>query len=128
MKPTLLIADDEPKFVDNFKEILLMSFDCNILVHSSSIGAMETIKKEHVHILFQDIHMPDVIGFEVVKEIKRMGKDLTIYLMTSWEEDAYPIKSADLGVFYLRKPIVPKHLIEQLTKIFDKEGLEYKKK
>jgi CheY-like chemotaxis protein len=127
-KPTILIVDDEKSFTDKLAEFLNIPFDCNVIVQNHSNDVMDTVKNQHVDILFQDIHVPGPDGFEVVKQIKKSGIDIIIFIITSWKEDAYYLKSSDLGVNYLPKPIGFKLLQNTLTEIFEKHGFDYKKK
>ena len=48
--------------------------------------------------------------------------------MTAWKEDAYYLKSADLGANYLPKPVGFRVLQNTLTEIFKKHGFDYRKK
>lgn len=127
-KPTILIVDDEKQYADNFAEFLNLSFDCNVLKLQDSTEVEDLLEKQPVHVIFQDIHIPGPDGFEVVKRIKEKGRNMVIYIITSWKEDAYYVKCADLGVKYLHKSAGFKLLTPELVEIFDKIGLEYKKK
>ena len=128
MKPTIVIVDDEKSLTDDFANLLTASFNCNVIVHNHSDDVIDLIKNEQVHILFQDIHVPGPDGFEIIKQIKKIGKDIEIFMITSWKEAAYPLKCADLKVTYLPKPISYKILLVTLTEIFEKKNLDYKKK
>lgn len=128
-KPTILIVDDDKAFTDKFVEFLNIAFDCTVIVRNDSNGAAYVVKDEHVDILFQDIHVPGPDGFEIVKILKEFKLDaVKVFIITSWKEDAYIKKCAELGVEYLPKPIGYKLLQKSLVDIFDKKGLEYKKK
>ncbi len=127
-KPTMLIVDDEKGLTDMFFEFLTANFNVNVIVQNHSNDVIDLINNQHVDILIQDIQVPGPDGFEVVKQIKKTGNNVIIFLITAWKEDAYYFKSAELGANYLPKPIGLRFLKNTLTEIFEKHGFDYKKK
>ena len=127
-KPTMLIVDDEEGLTDLFSEFLTGHFNVNVIVQNHSNNVINLINNQPVDILIQDINVPGPDGCEVVKQIKKTGKHVIIFLMTAWKEDAYYLKSADLGANYLPKPVGFRVLQNTLTEIFKKHGFDYRKK
>src|ERR1039458_3222405 len=127
-KPKILIVDDDKDFTDKLEEFLHIPFDCDVIVRNQSNGVVYVVKDDHVDVLIQDIHVPGPDGFEVAKRLKDLGINIEVFLVTSWKEDAYNAKSADLGAHFLPKPIDYKMFQKRLTEFFEQKGFDYKKK
>ena len=67
---SILIVDD----VSNMRRLLastLRSLDVtNILVANNSLGAIETYKNKKIDIVFLDLNMPEIDGFEALQQIR----------------------------------------------------------
>lgn len=65
--------------------------------------------KEHrdeYSIIFSDINMPKMDGFEFITEINQLKVDTDIFLVSAYDGDSYKIRADSLGAKgYLTKPI-----------------------
>ena len=128
MKPTFMIVEDEKSIAVDTANRLKLCFDCDVIVETTGDNVIDMLKSKPVHFLLQDIHVPGPSGFELIKQIKKLGFKLEIYVITSWDEDSYYKKCDEVGVVYIAKPIDFKILIPDLTEKLKKSGLDYLKK
>ncbi|MFH1415708.1 MAG: polysaccharide biosynthesis protein [Elusimicrobiota bacterium] len=100
----ILIADDEK----GIKNVLSKYFDgrgFNTLLASNGREAVEIIKSNNVSIAIIDIRMPGFMnGIHVLKQIKKMGKNIEVMILTGFGTDKIRQVCRDLGASYLEKP------------------------
>jgi two-component system, LytTR family, response regulator len=104
-----LIVDDEPHSRRYLCELLQTESDVEVVGESSSgIEAIEQILKLSPDVVFLDIQMPDLDGFEVVERLDTTRMPLFIFV-TGYSE--YAIKAFEIeAVDYLCKPIEKERL------------------
>ena len=104
---SILVVDDN-KDAANSLEMLLMSMGHKVSVAYSGMSALEIASHEKPEIIFMDIGMPDINGYEVCRRIKKesWGKAITIVAVTGWgqEKDINRTRSAGFEK-HLTKPI-----------------------
>ena len=98
-------------------------------VDSASTGekALELVQKQHYELLFLDVMLPGIDGFEVCSRIRSQESDerAEIYFMTGMGESysAGKVDEVDAdGIFF--KPIVPSQIAEVARRVMEKETLE----
>jgi DNA-binding LytR/AlgR family response regulator len=80
---------------------------------------IEYLKDHHVDVLFLDIDMPHMGGFEVAKIICQNYKDIKIIFMSAYDNFVY--NAFEFYPFaYLRKSHVPEELPKVLQRVIDK--------
>jgi DNA-binding LytR/AlgR family response regulator len=85
---------------------------------SDAFEAMTVLQREPVDILLLDIHMPDITGLELVRNLKNMP---AVIFTTAYSE--YAIDSYELGaVDYLLKPIGFPRFFQAINKAIEKVG------
>ncbi len=92
----ILIAEDE----DSYAKALSMKLSnagFEVTVVGNGEEAIEAVKKESFSLLFLDLIMPKVNGFEVLQFIKEKGIDLTVVVFSSLSQDEDRQKVFDLG-------------------------------
>ena len=82
----ILIADDDPDFVNNLKELLE---DAGFLVYKAKDGkeAVERVQKGNIDILILDIRMPILSGLETFLLLKERGIALPTIIVTAYADD-----------------------------------------
>ena len=123
MRIRVLVADDEPHARLRVKKII-EERDDGVLVGDCKNGkeAIETILNQEPDLVFLDIRMPDMTGFEVLNVI---GKDKIPHIIFTTAFDRYAIKAFDINaVDYLLKPIDLDRFNESIDRV--KETLKLK--
>ncbi len=82
-KASILIAEDEKDVLDVIKDILESE---GHLVETAIHGkdALELFSKKEFDLVFTDLGMPGMPGWEIAEKIKKI-KDVPVILMTGWE-------------------------------------------
>ena len=85
------------------------------------LEALEKIKSFHPNLVFLDLHLPKMDGFEVCKKIKsdpELQQTYVILLTAKGQEDDRKKGMAAGANEYLTKPFSPKELVAHLRGIF----------
>jgi two-component system NtrC family response regulator len=81
-----MVVDDEEDFLFTMG-YWLKSKGYKVLTASNGAKAVETIGKEPVDIVFLDIHMPVMDGFETLRNIRKLNKDIPVVIITAYTSD-----------------------------------------
>ncbi len=109
-----VIVDDEVKALDGLK-VLLKNFEEIELCAAceNGIEAIESIEKHKPDLLFLDIQMPEINGFEVLNSIPEEIMPVVIFT-TAY--DRYALKAFEMhAVDYLLKPFSNERFYESLN-------------
>jgi DNA-binding LytR/AlgR family response regulator len=111
------ILDDEPPAVNILTQYIDETPFLTLIGSSNdSVAALETIKSSKLDILFIDIQMPKLTGFEVLEILK--SNKLAVIMTTAYPE--YAVSSYEFQVSdYLLKPIRYDRFLKAVTKIFN---------
>ncbi len=112
----ILCIDDDRTLQLIVKQVLKSSFGSQGLeLSAAGTGeeGLEKIKELKPDIVFCDIHMPGIDGFEVCRQIRDLQMRSAIVLMSSYDaESDYAIKASQAGAdAYLSKPLKKGELI-----------------
>ncbi len=111
---SILVVDDEPM---NFKMVRFILKDepmYEVLRADSGPEALEIISKRKIDLVFLDVEMPGMDGFETFEAIRKIAP-LPVAFMTANKELETIQRAAALGVEdYLTKPFLPLALKEVL--------------
>lgn len=99
MKTRIAIADDHLIFREGFK-LVLKHIENVQLVGEAENGQelVELIKKEDIDIIFMDINMPLLNGFDATKEILEFNNTTKIIALTAYKNINSVNKMVSLGV------------------------------
>jgi len=102
-KTTILIIDDEPKIIRFVKTSLsLAGYD--IITAESGRQALETFERNKVDLIILDLGLPDLDGFEVLREIRTFSI-VPIVILTARDDEQDKVRGLELGADdYLTKP------------------------
>jgi DNA-binding LytR/AlgR family response regulator len=116
MQIRTFLADDEPAARVRLRRLLDRHPKVNIIGEATNgIEAVEAIERLHPELLFLDIQMPGLSGFEVLKGLSRdTPRPLTIFV-TGFHEHALEAFRAR-AIAYLLKPIEEDHLGEMIDR------------
>jgi two-component system LytT family response regulator len=99
----VVIVDDEPLARERIRELLKSHSDVEIVGEArNGQEAVETIKRQRPDIVFLDVQMPDIDGFEVLKAFDSNSVPLIIFVTAF---DQYALRAFEFhAVDYLMKP------------------------
>jgi two-component system, LytTR family, response regulator len=110
-----IVIDDEPAARRLMKSLLQEHNEVVEVIAEASNGkeAIEKIEDLNPDLIFLDIQMPDLTGFEV---IERLSKKPNIIFTTAYEQ--YAIKAFEtFSIDYLLKPIKEERLAQSIEKL-----------
>ena len=117
-----ILIDDEPHCLETLS-ILLKEYCPEVHIAAQCRSAKEgwgAIKKNKPDLVFLDIEMPDMNGFELLEQFYEIP--FAIIFTTSY--DQYAIKAIRFSALdYLLKPIEPKELVGAVKKVQEKRHL-----
>ena len=116
---TILIADDEPYLIRSLSFVLKKE---GYLVETAMDGleALEKIRRLRPQLVFLDLQLPKMDGFEVCRQIKADTelRETYIIMLTAKGQDLDRQKGLAVGANeYLTKPFSPKELIKHLQSL-----------
>jgi len=119
MQLKALIVDDEPLARDLLRSLLAEHHDVEILGEcANGDDAVEALQDRSISLLFLDVQMPEMDGFDVVEEIGAENLPPTIFV-TAFQEHA--VRAFDVqAIDYLTKPIAPERLGRALRRVREK--------
>lgn len=121
----VLIADDEPKIRQGLRRTL-ENFDLPLVVCAEAkngLDALEKTRDMQPDILMVDICMPKLSGIKFLEEIKRLGFDGRMVIISGFNEFSYAKQAISLGVSnYLLKPIAEEELYSVVSDIIEELG------
>lgn len=106
MSIDVMIVEDDPMVVEVNKEFVNDVPGFKVAgIARTGYEAIETLKKEKLNLLLLDIYLPDIDGFTVLQEIRRMGISVDVIMVTA-VQDAEIIQSVFRygAVDYIIKP------------------------
>lgn len=118
MKLKCIIVDDEKlarelleEYLKNYQEIEVVATCKN------GTEAIEQIEKKNPELLFLDVHMPGINGFEVLENLSYQPR---VIFTTAY--DKYAVKAFEKNaVDYLLKPIEEDRFNQSIERVMDKE-------
>jgi two-component system LytT family response regulator len=109
MKYSVLIVDDEPLGAARIRRLLQSDEDLEpVEVAESGEAALELLRETAHDILFLDIEMPGISGFDLLEKL-RPGKLPYVIFVTAYEEHAVHAFEVQAGD-YLLKPVTQQRL------------------
>lgn len=122
MTKKVLIVDDEPHIRVLMEQTLeeLEDEGVELLMAENGEKALETIKREKPQLVFLDVMMPKMSGFEVCSAVKKdLGMlDVYIIMLTAKGQEFDKQKGNDVGAdLYMTKPFDPDEVLEKSMEI-----------
>lgn len=109
----ILIADDDPEFVESVKEILEQN-GYNVFVACDGGQAISRVKENKIDVLILDMRMPVLCGYEVYLELQKLGCGVPTIIVTAYadiERERLDLLRALSVSGFLSKPFDPKELL-----------------
>lgn len=117
-----LIIDDERLAREELKSILKDYNEITIIGEAQNGDeAIEKITKQKPDLLFLDVSMPGISGFEILKKLDEIPH---VVFVTAYDE--YALKAFEVNALdYLLKPVDPVRMNEVIEKLRSKEEADY---
>lgn len=117
MGPKILIVDDEPHIRLLIEQTLedLEDHGVELLLATNGEEALDIIQAERPPLVFLDVMMPKINGFEVCHTVKREWElhDVYVVMLTAKGQESDRQKGEAVGAdTYVTKPFDPDELLE----------------
>ncbi len=101
----ILVIDDEKPTLNMFR-LFLGAYGYTALVAENAAAGLEVFRKEKPSIVFTDIKMPGMDGFEVLKQIKEIDPMTEVIVITGHGDNDLAIQALRLNATdFINKPI-----------------------
>ncbi|MTI59987.1 MAG: response regulator transcription factor [Firmicutes bacterium] len=112
----IYLVDDHPFVLQGLKTFLSTNEEIDIIGEASNgKDALADIKEKNPEIAIVDLHLPDMTGVELTKEILMVNPSVQIIILSSFCEDDEIIAAIDAGALsYLMKDSQPQKLTEAI--------------
>jgi two-component system KDP operon response regulator KdpE len=101
----LLVVDDEPDVVESVRLGFTLQWrDVDVLGAGKGEQALDLIEQERPDIVLLDIGLPDIDGFEVLRQVRAFS-DVPVVMLTARDDAMDKVKGLELGADdYVTKP------------------------
>jgi CheY-like chemotaxis protein len=93
----VLLIDNEPAVRDAFTRLLAL-YGHHVTTAESGEKGIAAFKAGKFDVVFTDLGMPGMSGWDVAREVKRLNSKALVVLITGWPIDLNPQKSKEMGV------------------------------
>ncbi|KAA0686512.1 response regulator transcription factor [Azospirillum brasilense] len=124
MKPTILVADDEPSIVLSL-QVLLQKAGFAVRIARNGEEALESVAESTPDLILLDAMMPRRDGFDVCQSLRAdpAYQSLPIIMLTAKSRDVERQKGMALGATdYITKPFSTRDLVTTVRKYLNPES------
>ncbi len=115
----ILVIDDEDS-VRNILSQMLIARGHQVVVACDGEDGIERFKRETFDLIFTDLGMPKISGWEVGKAIKRMNPRIPVVMITGWGMELNREKMVENGIdLIVSKPFLFEQVIELVSKAME---------
>jgi two-component system, chemotaxis family, chemotaxis protein CheY len=119
MAKTILIVDDS----ESIREVVSFTLEnegYKVLVGVDGQDAIKFFDGSEIDLLITDLHMPNMDGIDLIKEVRKMDRyqRMPILFLTTESQAAKKMEAKDAGATgWIIKPFVPAKLIAAINKV-----------
>ena len=114
----VLYAEDDNSVIQFVKVLFKKNGISDVTYAQDGQEALKAYEKGEFDIVITDMMMPNMNGFELIEEIKKIDKNQLFMMVTGMENKEDLVHAIELRVnFFLEKPIKPKKFLRALEDI-----------
>jgi DNA-binding response OmpR family regulator len=119
----ILIVDDEPHIrllLEQTLEDLADEADIELLTASNGLEALDIIQNERPNLVFLDVMMPKMNGFEVCQRVKKelLLEGVYIIMLTAKGQEFDKVRGQEVGAdLYMTKPFDPDQVVKRSLEV-----------
>lgn len=126
MSKSILIIDDDNKLNELLQEYLGKNNFITTAVENPKDGLVK-LKNNHYDLIILDVMLPEMDGFETVKQIRK-DHETPVVMLTARGEVTDKVVGLELGADdYLPKPFEPRELLARIQSVLRRSELKLKK-
>jgi DNA-binding response OmpR family regulator len=117
-KKTILVVDDEPQLVMGLRDALEFE-GFRVIAAGKGKDGVALARSENPDAVILDLMLPDVNGYAVCEEIRRINALVPIVMLTARSQETDKVRGLDAGADdYVTKPFGVNELIARMRAIF----------
>jgi len=119
--PTIMIVDDDA----NIRAVLKYRFereDYTVRLASNGVEALEEISNHRPDVIILDLMLPQMDGLQFLSHLKNnpQSQRVPVIVLTALGHTPYYERTRELGAAaFVVKPFSPRHLLQEVRKVFD---------
>lgn len=118
-KGTLLIADDEADLVEIYVD-LLSPIAHQIVIAKNGAEALNYVRSGRIHAALTDVSMPVMTGLEFLAEVRKMGLQLPVVVVTGFGDKQLLLEAIRLNATdFVEKPFNASQFTTTVKKALD---------
>jgi DNA-binding NarL/FixJ family response regulator len=119
----ILLVDDHPVVRQGIRHMLEAYPDMTVIGEAGDgPTAIDATRKLTPDVVLLDIRMPQAIGVRLVRELRRVGHEMKVIVLTAFDEDEYLYGALREGVDgYLLKSVTSEQLTEAIRLVSEGE-------
>jgi two-component system KDP operon response regulator KdpE len=101
----ILVVDDEPDLIESVRLGFTLQWrEVDVLEAKSGEAGLDAVERDHPDIVLLDVGLPDIDGFEVLRQIRAFS-DVPVVMLTARDDSMDKVKGLELGADdYVTKP------------------------
>ncbi|HEY6727534.1 MAG TPA: response regulator transcription factor [Polyangiaceae bacterium] len=117
-KKTILVIEDEPHIALGLKDALEFE-GFHVLTSSTGKDGVHRTRHDHPNAILLDLMLPDMNGYQVCEELRRLDAFVPIIMLTAKSQEADKIRGLDVGADdYVTKPFSIGELVARIRALF----------
>ncbi len=122
---TILVVDDEPKFLELMKDLLISEGYENVITEIDPQKVMSLLRKKDFDLIMLDVYMPRLNGIDLLQKIHRSYPQIPVIMITAVETIDIAVKAIKSGTYeYLTKSPEPERLMLTVKRALEQRILE----
>lgn len=100
----VVVIDDQPLMRESLAQTLTLA-EHKVTAHEDAQEALTYIRQRQPDIVLTDLRLPGMDGVALLREMRRLGLDVPVVLMTAYASVPTAVEAMKLGAFdYVQKP------------------------
>lgn len=113
----IIVIDDDNKLTDLLKDYL-KKYNYTVVSYDNPVDALSHLKNNSYDLMILDFMLPELDGFETLKELRKTN-DIPVIMLTARGETTDKIVGLELGADdYVSKPFEPRELVARIQSVF----------
>jgi len=120
----IIVIDDDKEILDSFKAIF-ENTGFQISVADSGKSAIEQFSRQHFHIAFIDLYMPDMDGLDTMIRLREQDPELIAVMISGFRNEDMLERALKAGAYdYLYKPLDVQDIFGITLKLARRLGIQ----
>ena len=120
----ILVVDDKEMMRDSLQATLSRA-GYEVQVSKSAMDALDRIKQQSFDVILTDLKMPKMNGLQFIDELKCLGTDAQVVMMTAFATIDTAVEAMRKGAYdYIQKPFDADEIVLLLQRVLDHRQLQ----